>query len=221
MMRSLILAALLFLLPIAALATSVKVTDLIEERAWAELGAALPDQSRINVRMAAGMPDQGTFIKEFWMDAETGQFIANVVSEYGETHRVWGLAETTIQVPVPSRRLFPDEIVQETDVSMIELPLQRLGTFAIQKADQLIGKQVRRMLVAGRPVPRQSVAPPRIVERGEKVKIILEHKGLSLVATGRAMNDAHLGQPLRVVNLSSNKTISAVAKGKGIVEVNQ
>lgn len=202
-------------------ASPVKVTDLIEERAFAELGHVLPDNSRIAVRMAEGMISEGTFVQEFWMDAETGQFIANVVSEYGETHRVWGLAITTIEVPVPARRLFPDEIVQPTDVSIVEMPLQRLGTFAIQDADSLIGKQVRRMLVAGRPVPRQSVVPPRVITRGEKVKIILRHGGLSLTATGRAMADAHAGQPVRVVNLSSNKAINAIATGTGIVEVDQ
>lgn len=213
--------AALALLAAPVWASPVKVTDLIEERAFAEIGHVLPDNSRIAVSMAEGMISEGSFVKEFWMDPDSGQFIANVVSEYGETHRVWGLAVTTIEVPVPARRLFPDEIVQPTDVSMVEIPLQRLGTFAIHDADDLIGKQVRRMLVAGRPVPRQSVVPPRVIERGEKVKIVLRHGGLSLTATGRAMADAHLGQPLRVVNLSSNKAINAVATGAGIVEVDQ
>ena len=77
------------------------------------------------------------------------------------------------------------------------------------------------MLVAGRPVPRQSVMAPLIIARGEKVKIVLRYGGLSLTANGRAMEDAHKGQPLRVVNLSSNKAISAVATGAGIVEVDQ
>lgn len=213
--------AVLSLLAVPAGASPVKVVDLIEERAFAEMGHVLPDNSRIAIRMAEGMIREGAFVQEFWMDADTGQFIANVVSEYGETHRVWGLAITTINVPVPARRLFPDEIVQPTDVSMVEMPLQRLGTFAIHDADNLIGKQVRRMLVAGRPVPRQSVVPPRVITRGEKVKIILRHGGLSLTATGRAMADAHAGQPVRVVNLSSNKAINAIATGTGIVEVDQ
>lgn len=205
----------------AAWSNSYKVEELIEERAFEDLSRIAPPESRISIRMAAGMVTEGSFIKEFWIDADTGQFIANVVSQYGETNRVWGMAVTTIDVPVPARRILPEEIVQESDISMVELPVQRLGSFAIYDADDLVGKQVRRMLVAGRPVPRQSVVPPRVISRGEKVKIILKHGGLSLTASGRAMSDAHIGQTVRVVNLSSNRTINSIALSKGVVEVDQ
>jgi flagella basal body P-ring formation protein FlgA len=70
-------------------------------------------------------------------------------------------------------------------------------------------------------VPRQSVVPPVIINRGQKVKIMLNYGGLQLTATGRAMADAHAGQELRVVNLSSNKAIFAVATLPGVVEVEQ
>ena len=204
-----------------AMASVEKVSDLIEERALEELQQMIPTNGRIDVRLAEGVLREGTFIQEFWIDPKTGQFIANIVSEFGETHRVWGIAVMTVEVPVPARRLLPDEIVQDSDIAMIELPIQRLGAFAIQDVEDLVGQQVRRMLVAGRPVPRQSVIPPRIIERGDKVKILLTHGGLSLSATGRAMTDAHKGQTLRVVNLSSNKAISAVATSQGILEVEQ
>ena len=218
-LRDLIIITLLLAGP--GWASTAKVTDLIEERALAELAHSIPDKTRIEVHMAEGQLREGAFVKEFWMDAKTGQFIANVVSPVGETHRVWGLATTTIEVPVPTRRLLPDEIVTSEDISMVEMPLQRLGTFAISEPSDVVGQQVRRMLVAGRPVPRQSVQPPRIIARGEKVKIVLKHGGLSLSASGRAMADAHAGQTLRVVNLSSNKAINATAKAAGIVEVEQ
>ena len=200
-------------------ALTLPVTELIEERAAAEMGRAIPANGRIDVRLAKGVIDEGEFIQEFWMDQQTGQFIANVVTEYGETQRVWGVAVMTVEVPVPARRIMPEEIVQPGDLTLVELPLQRLGRFAVFDADELVGKQVRRMLVAGRPVPRQSVIPPIIITRGEKVKIMLDYGGLQLSARGRAMSDAHAGQELRVVNLSSNKSISAIATADGIVKV--
>ncbi|SFE86261.1 flagella basal body P-ring formation protein FlgA [Sulfitobacter brevis] len=212
-------AAVMLALPAAAAVE--KVTDLVHERAVAELAETLPDNGRIEINLAEGVVTEGAFIQEFWMDPNSGQFIANVVSEFGEVDRVWGLAVMTVEVPVPSRRLLPDEIVQAADLHMVALPLQRLGAFAINDPADLVGQQVRRMLVAGRPVPRQSVIAPLVIVRGEKIKIVLRHGGLALSATGRAMEDAHKGQILRVVNLSSNKTISAVATGAGIVEVDQ
>jgi flagella basal body P-ring formation protein FlgA len=124
-------------------------------------------------------------------------------------------------VPVPNRRIVPDEIVRAQDVSLVEMPMQRVGSYAINEYDQLVGQQVRRMLVTGRPVPRNSVMPPRIISRGEKVKIRLTHGGLQLTAKGRALDDAHKGQELRVVNLSSNKALSTIAMAAGVVEVVQ
>lgn len=215
-----VIASLIFAVN-PAWASAMKVTDLIEERAVEELDQVIPANGRIDIRMAKGSVSEGEFIKEFWIDSDSGQFIANVVTEYGETHRVWGIAVMTIAVPVPLRRMLPEEIVQASDLMMVDMPMQRLGTFAIYSADNLVGQQVRRMLVAGRPVPRQSVVPPVIINRGEKVKILLNMGGLQLTATGRAMANAHAGQVLRVVNLSSNKAISAIATGPGIVEVDQ
>jgi flagella basal body P-ring formation protein FlgA len=216
-----VLIACLVLLVTPAWASAIKVTDLVEERALEELGRVMPINGRIDIRMAEGAVSKGEFIKEFWIDSDSGQFIANIVTEYGEIHRVWGMAIMTIKVPVPSRRMLPEEIVTASDLAMVELPMQRVGTFAINSVDDLVGQQVRRMLVAGRPVPRQSVVPPVIINRGQKVKIMLNYGGLQLTATGRAMADAHAGQELRVVNLSSNKAIFAVATFPGVVEVDQ
>lgn len=214
------LALLVFLLTSMPVWGNVaKVTDLIEERAMAELDLLLPDNARIDIRLAEGVVTEGQFIQEFWMDQDTGQFIANVVTEYGGTQRVWGLAIMTVSVPVPTRRMLPDEIVSRQDISLIDLPMQRLGAFAIDDAELLVGQQVRRTLVPGRPVPRQSVIPPRIIERGDKVKIVLKHGALALTASGRAMSDAHEGQAIKVVNLSSNKSIDAIATAEGVVEV--
>ena len=216
-----VLIACIVLLGQPAWASEIKVVDLVEERALAELGRVIPSNGRIDIRMAEGTISEGEFIKEFWIDPDTGQFIANVVTEFGETHRVWGIAVMTIEVPVPLHRMLPEEIVKASDLVMLELPMQRVGTFAIDSVDALVGQQVRRMLIAGRPVPRQSVIPPVIINRGQKVKILLSYGGLQLTAVGRAMTDAHAGQELRVVNLSSNKAVSAVATIPGVVEVSQ
>ncbi|WP_299877653.1 flagellar basal body P-ring formation chaperone FlgA [uncultured Sulfitobacter sp.] len=204
-----------------AQASQDSVAMMIEERAAVELGPTLPNNSRIEIRLAAGSIQNGDFIQEFWMDPKTGQFIANVMTEYGVPQRVWGVAVVTIEVPVPTRQILPDEIIQVSDITTVEMPLQRLGTFAVRAKDDVIGKQVRRMLSVGRPVPRQSVIPPKLVTRGEKVKIVLNQGGLRLTAKGRALADAHLDQEIRVVNLSSNKTISAIARSHGVVEVDQ
>lgn len=202
-----------------ATAESIPVTELVEERTMAELGATIPVNGRMDIQMAEGMISSGRFIQEFWVDHKTGQFIANVMTDANIPQRVWGVVIINLSVPVPNQRLQPDQIVSRSDITIVDMPMQRLGSFAISDVDELVGQQVRRMLVPGRPVPRQSVMPPRIITRGEDVKIQLNYGGLRLTAKGKAMADAHAGEEIRVVNLSSNKAISAIATGAGIVEV--
>lgn len=200
------------------LALAVPVTDLVIERAEQEFGPTLPANGSFSVRMAQGTPAEGEFIKEFWIDPDSGQFIANLVTERGDIRRIQGLAILNIPVPVVTRRVMPEEILSEADIQIIDMPWARVHSFAVTEFDGLNGMQVRRMLTPGRPVHRQSVIPPIIVARGDRVIIELKHGPLQLTATGKAISDAHLGQEVRVVNLSSNKTITAVARADGVVE---
>lgn len=199
-------------------AAAAEIAALVAERATQDFGPGLPENGYFNVRLAEGLPHDGEFIREFWIDRDTGQFIANVVTDLGEVRRVWGMATLTQPVPVPVRRIMPESIVQPEDVEMVEMPWARVNAFAVTELDGLVGMQVRRMLNPGRPVQLQSVQPPVIVSRGERVTIQLSYGGLELSAEGKAISDAHLGQEVRVVNLSSNKTIVGVARADGLVE---
>ena len=199
-------------------AAAADIAGLVGERAAREFGPAMPENGYFDVRLADGLPRDGEFIREFWIDRDTGQFIANVVTERGAVQRVWGAATLTQPVPVPVRRIMPDAIVQPEDVKMVDLPWARVNAYAVTEIEDLVGMQVRRMLTPGRPVQIQSVQPPIIISRGERVTIRLSHGGLRLSAKGKAISDAHLGQEVRVVNLSSNKTIVGVARADGLVE---
>jgi flagellar basal body P-ring formation protein FlgA len=58
------------------------------------------------------------------------------------------------------------------------------------------------------------------IRRGDAVTLVYVAPGLQLTARGRALNDAAVGQPVRVVNLQSNVTVEAVATGPGAVSAN-
>lgn len=208
----------LVVLGTAGMSNAAFITDLIAERAEQEYGPSMPASGQFTVRLAEGLPTEGEFINEFWIDPKNGQFIANVATNYGDIQRVWGIAILSVPIPVVNRRIQPDEILAPSDIEMIDMPWARVHSFAITDYEELVGMQVRRMLSPGRPVHHQSVIEPIIIARGEKVTIELQYGALKLTAAGKAISDAHLGQEVRVVNLSSNKTIVAIAKGDGLVE---
>ena len=158
-------------------------------------------------------------VSDFWMDRDTGQFVANVVTRSGETHRVYGLAALMVPVPVPTHRIMPDTILARQDFRVVSLPYGRIGAYAVTSLDRLVGMQVRRMLSAGRPVMTQSVTPPLVIDRGDRVSIRYNKGVMSLSAPGKAITSAEADQEVRVVNLVSNKTVTGIARAAGIVEI--
>jgi flagella basal body P-ring formation protein FlgA len=194
--------------------------ELVEERARASLGASLPEEGRFTVNYQPEVED-ALLISRFWMDPATGQFLAEAVRETGEVQRVSGLALVTVPVPVPARRLMPDEIIADADLVTIDLPLGRLNDFSVTDASDLVGQQVRRMLPEGRPVMTQSVMAPLVIDRGERVRIRFQDGALVLTAPGRALGDAAAGDTVRVVNLVSNLSLVGTARADGIVEVSR
>lgn len=205
----------------ASVSWAASVADLVSERATQDLGVEMPENGHFNVLLPDGSPETGLAIREFWIDHSTGQFIANLVEPTGQVSRISGLALLTLPVPVTKRRILPDEVIQADDIEMTDLPWQRVNVFAVLDPKDLIGMQAKRLIAQGRPVQLQSVTPPIVVSRGQEVDIELRHGALHLVTKGKAIGDAYLGQEVRVVNLSSNKTITAIARADGVVEARQ
>ena len=111
------------------------------------------------------------------------------------------------------------EIVAEADLAPADIPLASLPATALRLRGELLGKEVQRALIAGRPVLAASVREPRAVRRGDQVLIAFSGDGIDLTAPGRALQDGILGDQVRVVNLASNRTITAAVAGSGRVTV--
>lgn len=58
------------------------------------------------------------------------------------------------------------------------------------------------------------------VRRGESVMLVYEMPGMQLSMRARAMEDGAIGQPVRLLNTSSNRTIDAVVTGPGAARAN-
>ncbi|WP_102223649.1 flagellar basal body P-ring formation chaperone FlgA [Acidimangrovimonas sediminis] len=222
-MRRVLLLALIALAaaPAALPARAAQVTQLIAEKAAADTGGAMPPAGRYDVTLTPGDVAEATLVSAFVIDRSTGQFAANVVTGAGETWRVTGLATLTVPVPVPVRRILPDELLTKADFTMVALPYRQLGSFAVTSLDRLQGMQVRRVLAAGRPVMVQSVTPPIVIGKGDKVSLEYRKGNMQLSAPGRAITSAEADQEVRVINLVSNRTVTGIARAAGIVEVSK
>ncbi|TMV83454.1 flagellar basal body P-ring formation protein FlgA [Thioclava sp. BHET1] len=219
-MNRLALAALLSLAT-AGLARAEAVSTLIAEKATEEMGSAMPEAGNFDITMQTTDPTQAELVSAFWMDQATGQFIANVLTPEGQTWRVSGVAVLTVPVPVPTHRIMPDAILRADDFRSVSLPYARVNSFAITDMKRLVGMQVRRVLGADRPVMAQSISPPLVIDRGSRVTIEYSKGRMSLSAPGKALDNAEADQPVRVMNLASNRTVTGIARTDGVVEVAQ
>lgn len=194
-------------------------TTLVKEKSEQEFGLQMPTNGQFEIKLFNTEDFDAHLITDFQLDKNSGQFIASAIREDGKETRVAGLSMLTISVPVPVRRIMPDEIISEEDVVMDKILQGRVGVFSIQNKDDLLGKQSRRMLAQGRPVAEQSVTPPIIIDKGERVEIVYTDGDMTLRAPGKALDEAYKGKEIRIVNLISNKTLVGIAQSQDRVEI--
>ncbi len=81
--------------------------------------------------------------------------------------------------------------------------------------DAAVGMEARRALKAGTPVQANDLKTPAVIRKGDPVKLIYATGGVHLSVDGVAQNEAALGEPVRVLNTYSRRTVEAVAAGHG------
>jgi flagella basal body P-ring formation protein FlgA len=197
------------------------LSDLITEKAEIEFAHEMPSNGYFKVRLPeTGIVDP-EHIPEFWMDRKSGKFVAIVVTSGGSKWRINGSATLMVPTPVANRKIMPKEIIREADVAIIDIPFARIGSYILTSKEKIVGMEVRRVLMQGRPIQNQSLSPPIIIARGSRVTIEFRIKSLLISARGKALDDGYLGGDLRVINLESNKSLNVVALREGVVGISK
>jgi len=211
-----LLTGLFLLLSAPAGADAVRALgDALQDRYGAALSAG-------ELRVMLHTPVEGEVrgVQAITFDARSGRFAAILLRDTDRV-RVEGEAWTETPVAVPVRRLTPGEIIAAGDLSVQPMRTDGLSARSLVNEGDLVGKQVRRVLAAGRPVPDGYVAAPTVVERNKAVTVEYRSGALLLTARGRALQDGGVGDLIRIQNLDSNRTITAVVSGPGTVTASE
>ena len=126
-----------------------------------------------------------------------------------------GRPGATVDVLTYARNLNTGDIVQPEDVVWTSLQAHMAPAGGPQDADQVIGLSAKRPLRAGAPVSSRDLAAPQVIARNDMVEVAYIVGGVKLTVTGRATRNAAAGEPVPVLNTTSNRTIDAVAVGPG------
>lgn len=133
--------------------------------------------------------------------------------------RVAGTATATVEVVTALRALDRGDIVSAADLAITRVPArQALAGAATAQAD-LIGLAARRALRAGVPLSTSDFSQPNLVNRGEVVTIVYQRGGLLLTTRGKALENGAKDAAIPVVNLTSNRVLTAIVTDRGAVAV--
>lgn len=202
-----------------ARADDMPLEALLEPAILAQAGGDLPQGTRFEFGLPLEAPARAERVIALEQDLRANAFAAIVATAAGDQITLRGKVFALLDVPVPTRPIPPGETVAAADLESRAFPALGLGRYALTDLDQIEGQEVRRLLPEGRVVQSQSLQSPRAVKRGEKLVLVYTRGPLQVTAPVRALEDAALGEPVRVQNLNSNKTIIGIARGDGRVEV--
>jgi len=83
-----------------------------------------------------------------------------------------------------------------------------------------VGMEMKRAVKAGQPLLTGDLKQAALIRKGEPVKLVYVSAGVRLSVDGVAQNEAAKGEPVRVLNSYSKRTVEAVADASGEARVN-
>ena len=84
---------------------------------------------------------------------------------------------------------------------------------------EVIGKETRVAVYAGRPVRLADIGPPAVIERNQIVTLVYRRSGLLIATEARALGRGGVGDMLKVMNLASRSTVTGQVDEAGRVIV--
>ena len=129
-----------------------------------------------------------------------------------------GHTEALAPVVVAKRDLKYGSHVTADALAIATRDLSDVDAYALQISD-VAGSIVKRAIKSGSVIDTTAIEEPPVIQRGEPVRIVINHRGLLLTATGIAKADGRKDEIIRVRNSNSNKLIYCRVQAPGLVEV--
>lgn len=116
---------------------------------------------------------------------------------------------------VPVRTIRAKELITHADLTV----KKGEAAGAVSNLRDVVGKEARVSLYAGRPIQSGDIGPPAIVDRNQIVFVRFSRGGLNISTEARALNRAAVGEIVRVMNINSRATLSGIVAEDGTIRV--
>lgn len=159
--------------------------------------------------MSAAASRKGTARRAAWM---AGLLCAGLVAP-GMAH-----AEKPMAV-IPTQTIYPGELIDAARLEEVEVTNPALTGDYATSTDQVVGKVTSRTLLAGRVILVSTLRDPYTVERGKAVRIVFTNGPLTITAGGAPLENAAVGDLIRVRNTDSGIIVSGTVMEDGTIHV--
>ncbi len=125
-----------------------------------------------------------------------------------------------LMLPVPTVTIYPGDTIKESMLRLQSYPTTYRARAAVIHAPMAnVGRDARRMLLPGEPVPVNAVDDPRLVSRGTPTQMIFEENGLVITAVGSPLQNGGLGETIRVRNTDTNRIVLGTVMADGRIKI--
>lgn len=119
-----------------------------------------------------------------------------------------------VSFSAPSAALIASEVIPAGDIITLENSAPKSGELT-SNDEALLGKQVRRTVYAGKPVTTANTRAPFVIKRNQNVTVKYISGALEISMTGRAMENASVGEIVSIMNASSRELVSGIVTEEG------
>lgn len=90
---------------------------------------------------------------------------------------------------------------------------------AVMDLTDAVGMELKRSLRTDAPLQTSDLKPAAVIRKGDMVQLVYASAGVRLTTSGLAQQDAGRGEPVRILNQYTKRTIEAVAYADGEARV--
>lgn len=120
---------------------------------------------------------------------------------------------------VPKRIIYPGEEIHPGQLEVVEVTNPNLVKGYAENIASVSGLVTKRTLLPGRVILVSALREPFAVSRGSTVQLVFDNGSLVIRASGTPLQDAAIGELIRIRNKDSGVIVSGTVMADGTVHV--
>lgn len=123
------------------------------------------------------------------------------------------------QVVVAARPLAANRTLTAADIRLQAMDIGDLRQGYLAAKAQVVGQQLKYPVAVGTVLPPRGLKLQKVVRRGDQITLVASAGMMEVRMSGTAMEDASVGDKVKVKNSSSKRVVEGIVDAPGIVKV--